>query len=90
MNKSSGETKYSPELKRQVLRLLQQNARMPVEEMGKRLEQEPEAVSEMIAEMEADRTIVGYGTFVKRKTCTRSSMWKLCLNGTAVSTVWHA
>ena len=52
------------ELKQAILRLLRRNARMPAAEIAARLQATTEAVASAIAEMEADRTIMGYSTIV--------------------------
>ena len=52
------------ECKTEILRLLQQNARMPETEIAERLDVSEESVSELIREMEESRTIIGYHAFV--------------------------
>ncbi len=51
-------------LKAQILPLLQRNARMPEQEIADRLQTTPETVAKLIQEMEKDKTILGYHTFV--------------------------
>ena len=52
------------ELKQEILKLLQHNARISNHEIGERLEITPDESRELIAEMEKDRVIIGYHTFV--------------------------
>jgi len=51
-------------LRREILDLLQKNARIEVREIAERLEVPEETVQRLISEMESDRTILGYYTLV--------------------------
>lgn len=50
----------NPEFKKNLLRLLAENARRPLEDMADRLETTPEKVADAITELEEANEIVGY------------------------------
>lgn len=50
----------NPEFKKNLLRLLAENARRPLEDMAERLDTTPEKVAAAIAELEEANEIVGY------------------------------
>jgi DNA-binding Lrp family transcriptional regulator len=52
------------ELKQDILRLLRHNARIPDAEIADRLGTEPEEVKALIAELEADRQVLGYSAVI--------------------------
>jgi DNA-binding Lrp family transcriptional regulator len=52
------------ELKQDILRLLRRNARAPEQEIADRLNIEPADVKALIAELEADRQLLGYSAVI--------------------------
>lgn len=52
------------QLRHDILDLLKSNARLPAEAIAERLATSPQKVERMIAEMEADGTIIGYCALV--------------------------
>ena len=57
----------SQKLKREILRLMQRNARISSQECAARLQTTADTVERLIAEMEQDRTILGYSTLVNEE-----------------------
>jgi len=57
----------SADRKLKILDLLQKNARIPQREIADRLQLSEEEVTVLIAEMEADRTILGYHALVNQE-----------------------
>ncbi len=52
------------ELRRKIIKLLQQNARLNNEEIAERLQSDPQTVAELIAELEDEKIIIGYHALI--------------------------
>ena len=61
-------------LKQNILRILMENARTPVEEIAVRLGSEPAAVAAAIAELEEAKIIRGYTAIVNREALSDSKV----------------
>lgn len=62
------------EQKKDVVRLLQRNARVSHQEIADRLQMQPDEVGALIREMEQDRTILGYYTLVDEESLHDNSV----------------
>ncbi|MBT3375419.1 MAG: Lrp/AsnC family transcriptional regulator [Lentisphaerae bacterium] len=63
-----------PEMREEVLSLLEQNARMPNAEIADRLAVPEQAIADVITEMEADGTIIGYYALVNEQSLDESAV----------------